>query len=175
MLHTDLGFSCKSAVALLLGHVSDTSVDIKLERVTAGQYICRHRGGGNKGLRAALSVRVGALILLMLQTPQTKAVSPASLPNHPHRHGDINARSRPASVPPCPRPACTREGRGRFCELSGRDGFIAAGVESEKQEERTEIKATEGVIDEDRDERAQETGRQRVKYPDSLTAKRIRL
>lgn len=34
---------------------------------------------------------------------------------------------------------------------------------------------TEGVIDEDRDERAEETGGQRVKHPDSLTAKSIRL
>lgn len=132
MLHTDLGFSCKSAVALLLGHVSDTSVDIKLERVTAGQYICRHRGAGNKGLRAALSVRVGALILLTLQTPQTKAVSPASLPNHPHRHGDINARSRPASVPPCPRPACTREGRGRFAASASCQGGMG-GMDSSRR------------------------------------------
>lgn len=83
------------ALVLLLGHVSDTSEDIKLERVTEGQYIRCHRGGGNKGLGAALAAPEGALVALTLRTLRTEAVRPARLPKPPRRHGDMNARLRP--------------------------------------------------------------------------------
>lgn len=141
-----------SALLLLLAHMSDSSVDIKPERVTAGQYM-------ERAVIKALSAPEGALILLTLPTLQTKAASP-------RRHGDMDARSRPASVPPLPPPRVLQRGdaaagpRHLRAVRVGWTGWTHPGggwrVRRKKRDRDQSEEEAEGVMDEDRDERAAE-------------------
>lgn len=166
-----------SAVVLLLGHMS-------VPRWTLNWSECQRdntsAATGPPVIKASAPLYLPVKVSLSSRSEPPK-LQLSVLPRRPRRHGDINTRSRPASAPPRPAPGAPRRGAAGSLHpravSTGWTGWIHRGgglkVRREDRDQSTE--ETEGVIDEDRDERAEETGGQRVKHPDSLTAKRIRL